>query len=77
VAEKFKSAVEALRIAHDTSKAAGYVTISQGCASCVPGRDNESSSLIGVADGALYQSKQNGRNRVNIVSLSTFKPSVG
>jgi PleD family two-component response regulator len=64
-------------MAHQTSKAVGQVTISLGCASCIPARDNNEPALfISAADGALYQSKQNGQNRMTIVDLSSFKPSV-
>ncbi|MCX6569818.1 MAG: diguanylate cyclase [Candidatus Aminicenantes bacterium] len=76
VAKKIMSAVEALRMAHETSKVSEYVTISLGCASCVPSRESGSSSLIKAADGALYQSKQNGRNRISIVNFSPVKLSV-
>jgi diguanylate cyclase (GGDEF)-like protein len=74
VAKKFSSAVQALRIAHETSKVSAHVTISLGCASCIPSRESGASSLLKAADGALYQSKQGGRNRISIINFSSIKP---
>jgi diguanylate cyclase (GGDEF)-like protein len=70
VAEKLKSAVESLGIAHKTSTVAEHVTISLGCASVIPGRESEPSLLINAADAALYQSKRSGRNRMTILFSS-------
>jgi len=39
-------------------------TMSLGVATCVPGQNDKSRSLISRADKALYQSKANGRNMV-------------
>jgi diguanylate cyclase (GGDEF)-like protein len=67
VAGRMRSAVEALRIVHERSQVSPYVTISLGCTTCAPGRGDEWTSLIRAADTALYQSKQNGRNRVSTI----------
>ena len=42
----------------------GYVTISVGCATMVPGLGQHAPMLIQKADDALYAAKRNGRNQV-------------
>jgi len=64
VAERLRSNVESLGILHPTSSAAGYVTISQGLACAVPEPASSPSSLIAVADEALYEAKRCGRNQL-------------
>lgn len=63
VAEKIRSAVEACRIEHVGSPYK-FMTLSIGCATCVPQQDANVLSLLQMADSALYQAKFNGRNRV-------------
>lgn len=64
VAERIRKAVISLHIAHKESMIADTVTISMGVASVVPGPDSDARDLILAADKALYQAKQEGRNRV-------------
>ena len=64
IAERMRQAVQALGIAHRTSEVADEVTLSLGVASVVP-RDGESAEIVlHAADKALYQAKDEGRNRV-------------
>ncbi|MES2264017.1 MAG: diguanylate cyclase [Pseudomonadota bacterium] len=63
VAERARAAVAALAAPHATS-IHGVVTVSIGIASMVPAPDLDQELLFGTADAALYQAKQNGRNRV-------------
>jgi diguanylate cyclase (GGDEF)-like protein len=45
------------------------VTISVGYASIVPNRNASPTDLIKTADQALYQAKQEGRNRIKSASI--------
>ncbi len=68
VAESIRAKVEALGVnLSDSHSHAGLkhsVTISLGVATIHPDRETLSSVLVAVADQALYQAKQRGRNRV-------------
>jgi diguanylate cyclase (GGDEF)-like protein len=66
VAEAVRRAVIELKIAHPSSVAGPWVTISAGVgvASGTPDIAPSPVSLIAAADGALYQAKLTGRNRV-------------
>jgi len=63
VGERLRAAVEGLRIEHRGSPF-GVVTISVGVASATPVGDTVATSLIQVADRALYDAKCAGRNQV-------------
>ncbi len=65
VAEKVRQAVEDLDITHQFSLTAPQVTVSIGVASAVPQLDSDTNVLLEVADHALYDAKQAGRNRVH------------
>ncbi|CAK0776062.1 two-component system, chemotaxis family, response regulator WspR [Gammaproteobacteria bacterium] len=65
MAERIRAAVWDLSIPHAHSPTAKYVTISLGHATRVPGLDDVPEVLLGTADRALYQAKQEGRNRAN------------
>jgi diguanylate cyclase (GGDEF)-like protein/PAS domain S-box-containing protein len=66
VAEKIRSAVERLAIAHEKSQTAPCVTLSLGVASVIPSDSGCPDNLIAFADKALYTSKASGRNRVTV-----------
>lgn len=63
LAEKARSAMEALAIPHAQSAAAPHVTISIGGATMV-GSEGSPRTLVEAADCTLYQAKAQGRNRV-------------
>jgi diguanylate cyclase (GGDEF)-like protein len=64
MAERLRSACEALAIPHPRSPVAPVVTISLGVASCIPSLESSAESLVAQADAALYRAKEEGRNRV-------------
>jgi len=64
MAQKIQSEVKALEIRHKRSSVSEYVTISLGVVAMVPDRNTTMSALIEDADKALYDAKNEGRNRV-------------
>lgn len=64
IAESMRKKVEQLHIEHKKSAVHPYVTISLGVASMIPHSESNQTQLILSADKALYEAKQQGRNRV-------------
>lgn len=64
IGELLREHIELLQIPHKNSTVQPHVTISLGVASMIPTDDLKASDLIKQADYALYQAKNNGRNRV-------------
>ncbi len=69
VAERMRSAIESLSIAHPKSGVADHVTISLGCASIFPTRGGDPTPLLQTADKMLYAAKKAGRNQVRSITL--------
>jgi diguanylate cyclase (GGDEF)-like protein len=63
IAEAVREKVQGLAISHDGSEH-GAVTVSIGCATCVPRVGLAPEALVSAADAALYRAKAEGRNRV-------------
>jgi diguanylate cyclase (GGDEF)-like protein len=63
VAEGMCQAVRSLAIKHSASRVDDNLTISLGLAAVVPTQDSTRGALLRAADQALYQAKQQGRNR--------------
>jgi diguanylate cyclase (GGDEF)-like protein len=66
VAESLRRRVESLGMKHADGE---LVTISVGYACIVPNRHSSPTDLIRAADQALYQAKQEGRNRTKSASI--------
>ena len=64
IAEAIRAAVRALHIAHHSSGVDEYVTVSIGVCTLTPENPVNLDHLVHMADEALYEAKQAGRNRV-------------
>ena len=64
VAERIRSAVEALEIVNVSSPTKHYITLSLGVASIVPKPESLLTTLMVAADQALYRAKAEGYNLV-------------
>lgn len=69
LAEALRQEMQAAGLPHKSSSIADNITISVGVvtASCTDEHGPE--WFIGMADNAMYKSKENGRNRVTVVAL--------
>jgi hemerythrin len=63
-AQRVLEAVRALRLEHADSAAAPHVTVSLGAVCSVPTSRDAGVQMLALADKALYQAKDSGRNRV-------------
>jgi diguanylate cyclase (GGDEF)-like protein len=64
IAERMREAVLDLKIASGDPAVHAWLSVSMGTASALPDARVDRFSLVAAADAALYESKQNGRNRV-------------
>jgi len=64
IAENIRIHIQNMDIRHSYSEITNQITVSLGVASALPNLQTKSSYLIEQADAALYQAKNNGRNRV-------------
>ena len=64
LAERMRSAVDHLKVRLPTPSIAPHITISIGISSQMPAPGSDYAVLIEAADHALYQAKDQGRNRV-------------
>ncbi|MEM1153833.1 MAG: GGDEF domain-containing protein [Pseudomonadota bacterium] len=66
-AERLKSLVSSEGIAHEKSEISSIITVSQGVVSMLPDADLTPVDIIKRVDEALYQAKNEGRNRICVV----------
>lgn len=64
VAQKIQAQLEQAQIPHSGSEVSQFVTLSLGVVSFTPSVETTFISLVKQADEALYQAKQQGRNRL-------------
>ncbi len=69
VAISLLEAIQALKIEHDASDTANVVTVSIGASSVIPVPSFSTRGLMLATDQALYQAKDEGRNRVSLKPL--------
>ncbi len=62
--EQIRQKVEALAIPHAESSVGAHMTVSIGVAIVTPGAERSLAGAVQMADEALYQAKEDGRNRV-------------
>jgi diguanylate cyclase (GGDEF)-like protein len=63
VAEDLRAAIENLGITHEHSQAGEVITISVGATAVIPQGKEKPILMVKLADKALYQAKDAGRNR--------------
>jgi len=68
-ADRFRAMVESKSIAHSFAGNSKILTVSVGCATIIPSRDNDPGTLIDQTAKALMLAKQNGRNRTEIIEV--------
>ncbi|MFT4301543.1 MAG: GGDEF domain-containing protein [Desulfovibrio sp.] len=68
VAHRVHHEIEREQLPHPSSPVNGFVTVSLGVASLMPGKDmgNDGKLLVRNADAALYDAKSAGRNRTHV-----------
>src|SRR5262249_44143070 len=63
--ERIRASIEALNVPHTGNAPTNVLTISAGAATFMPQSDTDPSRIVELADQALYEAKQHGRNRVH------------
>jgi diguanylate cyclase (GGDEF)-like protein len=72
IAEEIRLGVESLGIPRESSRVKAVVTVSAGVAALTPVSGATPDVLVRMADSALYQAKDAGRNRVAMADSKTY-----
>nr|WP_044194806.1 PleD family two-component system response regulator [Oscillatoria acuminata] len=64
VAQKIRTEIRNLQIPHPSSSVSEYITVSLGVTATIPNASTVPCELISIADKALYQAKESGRDRL-------------
>ena len=75
VAEDIRYLIRSRRIDHKKSKVDKIITLSLGVASGIPNPDSSPGELVKLADDALYDAKNQGRDQVRTALPQQAKPS--
>lgn len=71
-ADKLRLAIWSLALPHQKSRIGQQISVSIGISTYDQDNEGATLALIEAADAALYKAKQNGRNQVCFMPLSTF-----
>ncbi|MBK1694962.1 diguanylate cyclase [Chromatium weissei] len=63
IAERLRQLIEGLAVPHPASRTIQHITVSIGVSAMIPQMGQTTKMLISQADQALYQAKDDGRNR--------------
>jgi diguanylate cyclase (GGDEF)-like protein/PAS domain S-box-containing protein len=72
LAERIRTAIEALAIPHAGSEVAQVVTVSLGVVTVYPSGMSSTEQIMALADKAMYRAKQAGRNRTSVAAEYAF-----
>ena len=72
LAEELRRNIYETEIRHDTSPVSKFVTISCGISSVIPDESTSPQVLLEVADKALYEAKDQGRNKIVSRNLNYY-----
>lgn len=70
IAEEIRLKIQDLKISHARSSVYQWVTVSLGVSGTVPTPELDAEALIAVTDAALYEAKEQGRNRSILKSFN-------
>jgi diguanylate cyclase (GGDEF)-like protein/PAS domain S-box-containing protein len=70
IAKMIREQIHELNIAHEGSNISQHVTLSMGISVSIPTIDQQADKLLIAADKALYQAKQEGRDKIIIKTMN-------